>query len=263
MNQDSDPAYIIARNIGKTFTTPNEQSTRVLAGLSLSVGRGEMLAILGPNGSGKTTLLRVIAGLLRPDEGQVTIGGRLPAEARVGMMFQGYAGSLFPWLTNVDNIAFVLESEIGGRRERRQYARHFVEKTMGLADLPLDKHPHQCSGGQQQLVALARELAYRPDVLLLDEPFAALDYERRLQQHQHLMSIWQRTGVTIVLVSHDVDDALFLGDRIALLSHRPASVVALYDVDLPRPRRAEVQGETRYAQQRALVLNRFLEVLRA
>jgi NitT/TauT family transport system ATP-binding protein len=258
-------AFICVRQLTKAFDAGGSSgATLVLKNLDLTVEQGKLLAIVGPNGCGKTTLLKIVAGLIRPDEGEVTIGGRLAAQSRFGMMFQNYSASLFPWLRNIDNIGFVLDDDFGvGLRRRREYVREFVRDVVGLKDLPLDKYPYQCSGGQQQLVALTRELAYRPEVLLLDEPFAALDYERRLQQHHHLLSIWQRTGLTGLLVSHDLDDALFLADSIAILSHRPTSVVEIFEVNLPRPRRAEIQAEQAYAELRGKILRKFLEVLRS
>jgi NitT/TauT family transport system ATP-binding protein len=265
VRSDYDPAFISVRGLTKSFRAEgSNRATQVIEHLDLDIGKGELLAIVGPNGCGKTTLLKIVAGLIEPDEGAVTIGGRPAAESRFGLMFQNYSATLFPWLKNIDNIGFVLDSNFGsGLHRRREYVREFVRDMMGLKDLPLNKYPYQCSGGQQQLVALARELAYRPEVLLLDEPFAALDYERRLQQHNHLLSIWQKTGVSGVIVSHDLDDALFLADNIAILSHRPASVVEVFEIGLPRPRRAEIQAEQAYAELRTRILRKFLEVLRS
>jgi NitT/TauT family transport system ATP-binding protein len=254
-------AYIEVEGLSKSYSGESGASVPILASLDLQVRRGELLAVLGPNGSGKTTFLRILAGLIEADAGRATIDGRPPREARIGLMLQNYAASLFPWLTNLDNIAFALDETFGARRQKREYVRRFVQD-MDLGDVPLRRYPYQCSGGQQQLVALARELAYRPDVLLLDEPFAALDYERRIQQHNHLLRLWQKTGATIVLVSHDVDDALFLADRVVLFSHRPASIAGVFEIALPRPRRIEVQAEQEYATLRSALLQRFLAVLR-
>jgi NitT/TauT family transport system ATP-binding protein len=231
-----------------------------LGSISLEVARGELIAILGPNGSGKTTLLKVLAGLLDVDGGTVSINGSPPAQSRVGLMLQSYGVSLFPWLKNVDNLAFVLDKRFADRHERRQYVEQFTRK-MGLADLPLDRYPYQCSGGQQQLLALARELIYEPDVLLLDEPFAALDYERRLVQHKHLLEIWTKSAGTIVLVSHDIDDALFLADRVVLLSRGPSVIAETFEVALPRPRRSELLLDSAYIDLRRTVHRRFMELL--
>jgi NitT/TauT family transport system ATP-binding protein len=253
-------SVIDCRDVSVSYPRDRARTT-VLDSLSLDIPAGEFVVVLGPNGSGKTTLLMVLAGLLAPDSGTISIGGCRPQDARVGLMLQNYSASLYPWLRNVDNIAFVLDGAHKGQQHKREYVRTFVAE-MGLSDLPLRQYPYQCSGGQKQLVALARELIYQPSVLLLDEPFAALDYERRLQQQNYLLGLWERTRTTIVLVSHDVDDAVFLADRIVVLSKRPARVAATIDVTLPRPRTVEMQTGPDYAALRGQVLQTFLGVLR-
>lgn len=253
--------YIDICGVSKSFAIGEGEPVRVVDGLSLGIERGRFVALLGPNGSGKTTLLHLIAGLLPCDAGSIRIGGKPPTEARIGFVFQNYRESLFPWMTNLDNIAFPLGSA-GSRSERRRQVREFVAE-MQLTDLPLNRYPYQCSGGQQQLIALLRELILKPDVLLLDEPFASLDYDRRLTQYARVLASWAKTGTTVILVSHELDEAIYLSDSVLLLSKRPASVHGVFEVPLPRPRELELLESEAFFQLRRPVLKHFLEIIRA
>jgi NitT/TauT family transport system ATP-binding protein len=210
------------------------RSLSVLDGLSFGVPDGSIVSIVGPNGSGKSTLLRLVAGLLVPDSGTVEIDGRIVdrADPRVGLVFQ--EPRLLPWRRALDNVSFPLEIAGVDRRSRRERAAHLLE-LVGLSSFQA-AYPHQLSGGMRQRLAIARALARDPSVLLLDEPFSALDALTRERFNLELLELWQRTGTTIVLVTHSIPEAVFLSDRVIVLSARPAHVVADVPVSIPRPR---------------------------
>ena len=211
----------------------NVDGTRliVLEHFDLSVASGEFVTIFGPNGCGKTTLLRVLAGLDKPSEGSLTIGGRPPSQAAIAFVFQNYRESLFPWRSVADNLAFPLELQGRSPADIRRRVGEIVEE-FGLHELAR-MYPYQLSGGKQQLVAIGRALAQNPDILLLDEPFSALDYHTRLEMEDWLLGLRRKINKTILFVSHDLDEALLLGDRVAFLSRRPARIIALLEPQLP------------------------------
>jgi NitT/TauT family transport system ATP-binding protein len=216
--------------------------TRLLAldGLDLRVRTGEVVAVVGPNGSGKSTLLRVISGLLPPDSGGVLAFGaavRGP-DPRIGLVFQ--EPRLLPWRDVLANVAFPLELAGVPRAQREARARETLRLT-GLEGFS-HAYPDQLSGGMAQRAALARALAPAPDVLLLDEPFSALDAMTRERLDAELLQLWVETGSTIVLVTHSISEAVFLADRVVLLSPRPGKVVAAVDVEAPRPRSLSGSG---------------------
>ncbi len=199
--------------------------------MSIDVGRGEFVCLVGASGCGKTTLLNIIAGLDRPTSGTVDVGG-----GTVSLMFQ--EGALFPWLSARRNIELSLRlAGVKGREARRERAMELLA-LVRLTDAA-ERHPHELSGGMRQRVSLARALAQDASVLLMDEPFGALDAMTRDVLHDELERIWLKTGVTIMFVTHNVREAARLGDRILVLASRPGRVIADYAVDLPRPRRIE------------------------
>ncbi len=253
-------AYLSIQNLFKSYKESDGENTQVLNNINLDIGKTEFISVFGPNACGKTTLLNIIAGLLTVDKGSVMIDGKEPSKSKVGFVFQDYNDSLFPWLKNIDNIAFSLTSSFGPKKKKHQYIRNYVEE-IGLGELPMDKYPYQCSGGQQQLVALIRELIYDPDVLLLDEPFASLDYDRRISQQEHLLNTWLKTKSTIVFISHELDEAILLADRLILLSQRPATVVDIFDIDLPRPRNVEMYEQEAFFKLRVPILQQFREII--
>jgi NitT/TauT family transport system ATP-binding protein len=206
----------------------------VLDGLNLRVAEREIVAIVGPNGCGKSTLLRVISGLLPPDQGRVlafdsTVAG---PEPRIGLVFQ--EPRLLPWRDVLTNVAFPLELAGIGRSERQARAMEALRLT-GLEAFA-EAFPDQLSGGMAQRAALARALAPEPDVLLLDEPFSALDAMTRERLDDELLALWGKTGATIVLVTHSISEAVFLSDRVLVMSGRPGRIVAEVPVEAPRPR---------------------------
>jgi NitT/TauT family transport system ATP-binding protein len=198
--------------------------------LTLSVARGEFVCVVGASGCGKSTMLNLVAGLDTPSSGAVEVSGGRPA-----LMFQDAA--LFPWLTVEENVAFPLRMQGLGKAERRRRTAELLEMVHlgGFAR----RRPHELSGGMRQRVALARALAQQAELLLMDEPFAALDAMMRDHLHTELESLWQATGKTVVFVTHNVREAVRLGDRVVLLSSRPGRLLAEYAVDIPRPRRIE------------------------
>ncbi|CAH2603274.1 putative ATP-binding protein BAB2_1147 [Rhodovastum atsumiense] len=219
--------------VTKTFPLPAataDGTTRfaALARLSLEVRAGEILALVGPSGCGKSTLLDLAAGLTRPCSGAILIDGQPvqgPGPDR-SVVFQQYA--LFPWLTALANVEFGLEAAGVARAHRRERARHFLA-LVGLAGFA-DRYPHQLSGGMKQRVAIARSLATDPQVLLMDEPFGALDAQVRELLQEELLRIWQETGKTIVFITHSIDEALVLGQRVAVMGARPGRITELIDI---------------------------------
>jgi NitT/TauT family transport system ATP-binding protein len=207
---------------------------RVLDGVDLTVGRGEFACLVGASGSGKSTLLGLIAGLIRPTAGQIVLNGQPvtgPGPDR-GLVFQ--TGSLFPWRTVAANVAFGLELLPISRAERNRRVRWYLAET-GLAHLARSL-PRQLSGGQRQRVAIARALAGEPEVLLLDEPFGALDVQTKEDMQVFLRRVWQDTGTTVLMVTHDVEEAVLLGQRVVVLACDPGRIAAEIPVPLPAER---------------------------
>ncbi|HVV94439.1 MAG TPA: ABC transporter ATP-binding protein [Hyphomicrobiales bacterium] len=210
----------------------------VLAGIGFKVGAGEFVSVVGPSGCGKTTLLLTLSGLLRPDAGDVRFAGhsvRGGTPAGLAIVFQDYSRSLFPWKTNLGNVLFGMRRISGGSAaERAEQARGLLA-AVGLSGFE-QHYPWQVSGGMQQRVAIARGLASQSRLLLLDEPLASVDAQTRADMQDLLLGIAQRYGQTCVLVTHDVEEAVYMGDRIVVLSNRPTHVVREIVVPLPRPR---------------------------
>ena len=228
------PPAIAARDLSFTYRSGGSERPAI-EGVSFEVPVGGFLALVGANGSGKSTLLRLIAGLLPPDTGSVVVAGR-PVhgpDPSIGLVFQ--EPRLLPWRTTIENVAFPLELAGWPRDRRGARAREMLD-LVGLRGVD-DLRPHRLSGGMRQRAALARALAPSPAVLLLDEPFSALDALTRERLNVELQGIWTATGTTIVHVTHDIPEAVFLADRIAVLGGRPGRLVAEVAVPLPRPRR--------------------------
>jgi NitT/TauT family transport system ATP-binding protein len=241
-------AHIEARGIWMEFPARAEAHL-VLADVDIAVGHGSFVSVIGPSGCGKTTLLKVLSGLLEPTAGEATIGGKPAREAmrrrEVGMVFQ--RPTLLPWRRAVANASLL--REIGGGRGdggSRTAARDMLE-LVGLADAA-DKLPSELSGGMEQRVAIARALALDPEILLMDEPFGALDAITRERMNNSLLEIWARTGKTVVLVTHGIAEAVFLSDQIYVMRSEPGRIIERLDVDLPRPRTEEAVEDPRFAE---------------
>jgi ABC-type nitrate/sulfonate/bicarbonate transport system ATPase subunit len=232
--EPSSPVEIEVDGVGKRFG-PEETAPLVLDRISLSVRHNEFVSLLGRSGCGKTTLLNIIAGLLEPSSGEVRVQGRRvtgPGEGK-GMVFQQHA--LFPWLTAQGNVEFGCKSRGVPARERREQALQLLE-LVGLRGFE-DRYPAQLSGGMQQRVAIARALALDPDILLMDEPFGALDEFTRIEMQDELLRVWSTRRKTVLFVTHSIWEALVLSDRIVVLAAAPGRVADEFAVDLPRPRR--------------------------
>jgi NitT/TauT family transport system ATP-binding protein len=241
------------RQLGRVF--PGQpKPVEALRDFSLDIARGEMAIILGPSGCGKSTVVRIIAGLAAPTSGTVLVNEEPVTGPRrdCGMVFQAYTS--FPWLSVIDNIAFGLRYKSGlsaaGRRERaRQLACE-----VGLEEFQ-NAYIGKLSGGMKQRVAIASALATDPDILLMDEPFGALDSQTRMVMQEHLLTIVERTRKTVVFVTHDIEEALLLGDRIYVCTARPASVLAELDVPFPHPRTAATRNRPEFFEMKHEVFN--------
>ncbi|MDR3122341.1 MAG: ABC transporter ATP-binding protein [Treponema sp.] len=223
---------------------------------NLEINMGEFITIVGPSGCGKSTLLDLLIGLSRPDEGQILIDGKPvngPAFDR-GIVLQGYA--LFPWRTVRRNVEFGLEIKGTPRKERREKSDHFI-KLVELEGFE-NHYPHELSGGMQQRVAIARALAYDPELLLMDEPFAAVDAQTREAMQDEILTIWEKTGKTVIFVTHSIEEAVGLADRVAVMSRQPGTVKTVVEVNLPRPRRI---GDVRNTIDFGILSRRIWELL--
>lgn len=223
-----------------TLVAPGAKPYTILDGVDLQVGEGEFMSLIGHSGCGKSTLVNLVAGLVRPTSGAVIVGGREATEPGLdrAMVFQSHG--LLPWMSVEDNVRLALDSTMAGRpkKERQEEARRFIEK-VGLA-AHRHKKPMQLSGGMRQRVGIARAFATRPKVLLMDEPFGALDALTRGSMQDELTLLWEEDKKTVMMITHDVDEAIFLSDRIALFTNGPAARIAkVLEVGIPRPRRRE------------------------
>ncbi len=220
--------------LNKVFKDEKRGDTVVLGGVDLEIYDKEFLSIIGPSGCGKTTLLEIIAGFQKPTSGQIVIDGREvngPGLDR-GMVFQEYA--LFPWQTIQSNVEFGPRMRGIAKKRRRDIAENLLN-LVGLQGFG-DHYPHELSGGMKQRAALARALANEPDILLMDEPFAAIDAQMRETLNQQLLQVWRKKKKTVLFITHSIREALFLADRIVVMSTRPGKVLRVVPVDLPRPR---------------------------
>lgn len=239
--------YIQVDGVTKRFATgTGQEGVTVLDGIDTTVARGEFVVVIGPSGCGKSTLLRIMNGLTSADAGQVRIDG-VPVDgpgSDRGMVFQSF--NLFPWRTALQNVAFGLEVHHVPRRDREQRARDLLA-AMGLAGFE-GYYPRQLSGGMQQRVGLARALAIDPRILFMDEPFGSLDAQTKLLLQGELETIVQRHERTVVFVTHDMEEAVFLADRVLVMSQRPATIVEEIRVDLPRPRTDQMRASREFAE---------------
>jgi NitT/TauT family transport system ATP-binding protein len=236
-------AVVRLDRVTKTFPQGN---VTALQEIELELVPGEFVSLIGPSGCGKSTLLRVIGDLIEPTSGTVTVNGKTARQARndgdYGIVFQ--EAVLFDWRTVAKNIALPLEM-LGWERGRRKQR---VDEMLELVELAgfADHHPWQLSGGMQQRVAIARALAFEPALLLMDEPFGALDEMTRERLNLELLSIWEKTGSTVVFVTHSISEAVFLSSRVVVMSPRPGRVAGVVDIDLPYPRTVETRDEPHF-----------------
>jgi NitT/TauT family transport system ATP-binding protein len=219
------------------------------------IPRGKLISVFGPNGCGKSTLINMIAGLVPPDAGEVLFDGRPLSSIRFGYVFQNYREALFPWLRAFDNIAYPLKLMGVTKPERDRRVERLIAHLGVKIDLAL--YPYQLSGGQQQLVSIMRALIVEPEILFLDEPFSALDYEMTLFMRDQLQRVFMETSTTTVLVSHDLEEAVYLSDFVLLLSRHPARVVEFVPYDAPRPRTDKTLSEPGFIATKAHCLKLF------
>lgn len=224
---------ISVEHVSKTFSVDGGV-VEALAGIDLSVDEGEFITLVGRSGCGKSTLLRIIAGLVPPTSGRVVVGGRQVEKPRRGVAVMFQRPALLPWRTVIENVMLPIEL-MGGDSEHRLRAATALLETTGLTDFA-DRLPRELSGGMQQRVSLCRSLVYDPEVLLMDEPFAALDALTREELSMELQRICAESGQTVVFVTHSIDEAVILADRVAVMSPRPGRIREVVDVDVPRPR---------------------------
>ena len=234
MSTDWGKVWVKAEHAGKIFKAKKKGDVTALEDINLEIYDGEFVCLLGPSGCGKTTLLRMIGGLDVPTSGTVQIDGKVVAgpSPKMTMVFQEY--SLYPWRTIEENVGFGLEMMGVDKETRKSEVKKRLD-LVGLTDFA-DSYPYELSGGMRQRAAVARALASDPAVMLMDEPFGALDAQTRNRMQNELLDIWESTKKTILFVTHSVDEAVYLSDRIVILSPRPGKIHEIYTVDLPRPR---------------------------
>ena len=229
---------IEVKNINKSFDSKKTEKLSVLEDINLHIDDGELICLLGPSGCGKTTLLRLIAGLDQSTSGEIIANGEVvkkPSGDRA-VIFQQY--SLFPWLTVLQNVTFGLEMTKKGSKEENLAAAERYLTNVGLIDFK-DSYPHELSGGMKQRVAIIRSLLNHSPILLMDEPFSALDMQNRHKLQEQLIGVWKRFENTIVFVTHDVDEAIFLADKIVIMDKNPGRIAEIIEVDIERPRKRE------------------------
>ena len=247
--------HVTIRGLSKRF-----DKAVIYDNFDLDIPRGELISVFGPNGCGKSTLINMIAGLIPVDNGRILFDGMLLNEIKFGYVFQNYREALFPWMRAFDNIAYPLKMMRVSPAKRR--AR--TEKLVAHLDIKLDLnlYPYQMSGGQQQLVSIMRALVVEPEILFLDEPFSALDYEMTLFMREQLQRLFMETGTTTVLVSHDLEEAVYLADRVLLLSRHPARVADFVRVPSARPRTDATLSEPDFVRTKAHCLEVFQREVR-
>jgi NitT/TauT family transport system ATP-binding protein len=240
-------------HLGKTYGE-GEDAVEAIADIDLDVGENEFVCIVGPSGCGKTTLLKCMSGLLAPTSGEISLHDERidgPPE-KMALVFQEYGRSLYPWMSVRQNVAFPLRRKKLGKQE----ASRLVERAVESVDLTgfLDRYPWELSGGMQQRVAIARALAYQPEILLMDEPFASVDAQTRADLEDLILDVRRQYGVTVVFVTHDIDESVYLGDRIVVLTPSPTKVLETLDVNLPAERdQLENKEQPEFARLRAHV----------
>ncbi len=246
----SRAALLDVAQVQKTYTGQG-RTVEAVRDLTFSVGNGELVCIVGPSGAGKTTLLKVIAGLLEPTSGSVVLDGTpvTGPPPSMAVVFQEYGRSLFPWMTVEGNVELPLKQKKLARERRAELVRDALE-AVGLSEAHA-AYPWQLSGGMQQRVAIARAVAYQPQVLLMDEPFAAVDAQTRADLEDLIRSLWHKLGVTILFVTHDIDESVYLGERVLVLSSSPTVIMEDLTIDLPDERnQLDTRSSPRFAELR-------------
>ena len=248
-------ALLTVRGLSKKF-----KGTTIYEDFTIDLPLGKFVSIFGPNGCGKSTLINMISGLMPMDAGEALYDGQTIRETRISYVFQNYREALFPWLRAIENIHYPLKVLGVDKKERDRR----VEKLLANFDVPfeLDGYPYTLSGGQQQTVSILRALVTEPEVLFLDEPFSALDYEMTLFMRERLQNIFMKMKTTMLLVSHDLEEAIQLADKVVLLTRRPTKVAEIVDVHLPWPRNLDVTTGAAFISLKRHCLERFQREVR-
>jgi len=254
--EKSDEIEIRLDHVGMVYKT-NDTEVTALTDVTLDIHKGEFISLLGPSGCGKSTLLRIIANLIENTQGTVSVEGMTPKEARLkrkyGMVFQ--APVLYDWRTIRKNVELPLEVMHVSKEERKKVAEEMLD-LVNLHDF-MNHYPNQLSGGMQQRVGIARAFAIKPEILLMDEPFSALDEFTKEKLHEDLLRIWRKTNKTIIFVTHNIQEAVYLSDRICVLSPHPGRLSAVVDVNFPRPRTIDIKGTQEFTDLVTKVRNSF------
>jgi NitT/TauT family transport system ATP-binding protein len=247
--------HITVRGLSKQFG-----ATTLYDNFDLDIPRGELISVFGPNGCGKSTLINMMSGILPFDAGQVLFDGKDVRETRIGYVFQNYREAMFPWLRAIDNLRYPLKflNLSKGEKDAR------VDRMIASFDVKIDLHryPYELSGGQQQLVSIMRALIVDPEVLFMDEPFSALDYEMTLFMREQLQKVFMETRTTTLLVSHDLEEAVHLADKILLLTRKPTRIAATLPFDAPRPRDTDTLSSPDFVRAKAHCLEVFQREVR-
>lgn len=256
--RDMEKTYseISIDNVGKTYES-DKNSVEALTGVNLKIKKGEFVSLLGPSGCGKTTLLRIIAGLIKNTEGEIAVAGMTPTQARengeIGMVFQ--SAVLYDWRTVIKNVMLPMEIKKVAPQKQREKAEEMLE-LVGLSEFK-NNYPCELSGGMQQRVSIARALTISPNILLMDEPFSALDEFTREKLHDDLLAICRKRKMTVVFVTHNISESVYLSDRVAVMSPHPGRISALIDIKLPRPREAGMREIPEYFEYISEIRNSF------
>ena len=245
------PVLLSVQGIQKIYSTPGGGGVEAVRDLTFDLHKGEFACLVGPSGSGKTTLLKVISGLMGATKGKVVLDGKVVdgPPRNMALVFQEYGRSLYPWMRVAENIELPLKVAGVGKDERKARVAEALE-AVGLAHVP-KSYPWQLSGGMQQRVAIARAVAYQPEVLLMDEPFAAVDAQTRADLEDLVRSVWARLGLTVLFVTHDIDESVYLGERVIILSSSPTVILEDLAIDLPVDRdQLETRSDARFVELR-------------
>ncbi|USG65596.1 ABC transporter ATP-binding protein [Brevibacillus ruminantium] len=235
---------IVIEEVGKTFLDSKKREVTALQNINFSIEEQEFVVLVGPSGCGKSTLLNIVGGLMSPTNGSVYFEGTQGKKPNLGIVFQEIA--LFPWRTVYENVIFGLEENGASKQEQQEKGRHYIEM-VGLQGFE-NAYPKQLSGGMRQRAGIARALAIEPDLLLMDEPFSALDAQTRTLMQEELLTIWNRTRLSTLYVTHNIQEAVYLADRVIVLSRHPGQIKSIIQIDLPKMGRDQEEYRSRFEQ---------------
>jgi NitT/TauT family transport system ATP-binding protein len=233
---------IVVEDVGKTFIDSKKKEVTALENINFSIGEEEFVVLVGPSGCGKSTLLNIVGGLMSPSTGQVYFEGTKGKDPKLGVVFQEIA--LFPWRTVYENVIYGLEESGASKKECKEKGQHFIDM-VGLTGFE-SAFPKQLSGGMKQRAGIARALSVQPDLLLMDEPFSALDAQTRTLMQEELLTIWDRTRLSTLYVTHNIQEAVYLADRVIVLSRHPGQIKSIINIDLPKMERDKDQYRVQF-----------------